>query len=122
MQSIIKSNNNPINLDIEKNVSTQPKIFLNGSRQKPIGKIFSICIFCIISVVYVSYDGSYNDVGKIDFTNGSTISLNDIQTTNNDYNYWKLLYGIMAIISTYIVYKVVCKFINKINIKSDKIL
>jgi hypothetical protein len=122
MQTIIKSNNNPISLDIEKNVPNQPKIYLNGGKQKPIGKIFSICILCIISVVYVSYDGSYNEIGKIDFSNGSTITLNDIQITKNDYNYWKLIYCFMAIISTYIVYKVVCKFINKINIKLDKIL
>jgi hypothetical protein len=91
MQNLIKSNGmlvqqNTCANDIEKNVSVNNNltkggdatITLNGERQKPFAKIFSVFLICVLSVFYVSFNES--DVvsnEKIVFRGGSTITLND---------------------------------------------
>jgi hypothetical protein len=95
MQNLIKSNGMLIktntcsneNYDIEKNMPDinktnsefkQNHISLNGERQKPFSKIFSVFIICIISVFYISFNNTELDSNeKIVFKGGSTISLND---------------------------------------------
>lgn len=91
MQNLIKSNtlNFKNSDDIEKNI-THPKmsslienkneeirnISLNGSRQKSFGRVFSICLICILSIAYVSFNPVDNNE-SISFSSDSSISLND---------------------------------------------
>jgi hypothetical protein len=113
MQNLIKSNNvnihnkNPEakneNFDIEKNLNTDLKnnvshlpvtrpINLNGGNQKPLGKIFSVFVICMLSMVYVSFDSDFSNDEKITVRNGSTFSLNDSsdrsrqQNVNNNFS------------------------------------
>lgn len=102
MQNLIKSNNVNIsienknseirneNFDIEKNINTNlckntshlpvtkhTPIQLNGGNQKPLGKIFSVFVICMLSMAYVSFDPDFASDEKITVRNGSTFSLND---------------------------------------------
>jgi hypothetical protein len=99
MQNLIKSNNlnfKPINsqnseADIEKNIpvstSTSSSVHLNGGRQRPLGKFFSVFLVCILSLSYISFDDSseFNTGEKIVFSSGSTMSLNDASQRQTEF-------------------------------------
>lgn len=116
MQNLIKSHGMLIksdscsneNNDIEKNVcvknlSTKPddvsystQIKLNGERQKPFTKIFSVFLICILSVFYITFNNDDLDSNqKIVFNGGSTITLNDASerniSNNNNNSLMKLI-------------------------------
>lgn len=95
MQNLIRSNNTPLKInidndsncdsrsvDLEKNITTKSvsassnNIVLNGGKQRPIGKLFSIFIVCMLGVFYIN---PAEETGqKINLSaNANTLSLND---------------------------------------------
>jgi hypothetical protein len=132
MQNLIKSNDVKLrscrdeNRDIEKNISNSPRLSsdlnyspptssvnLNGAKQKPFGKLFSVFLICVLSVAYVTFDQG-NDLGsngeKIVFTGGSTMSLNDaserqvVNISQNSYFYGYLYKMIVIFIGSVIIW------------------
>lgn len=95
MQNLIKSNNMSIvhnncsieREDLEKNklvkissneAFSPTSIVLNGERQKPMMKLFSVFLICMLSIFYISANISDIDSNEqIVFNRGSTITLND---------------------------------------------
>jgi hypothetical protein len=123
MQNLIKSNNlnlKPINsqnteADIEKNipVTSSTGVQLNGGRQRPFGKFFSVFLVCILSLSYISFDESseFNSGEKIVFSSGSTISLNDasqrqteFKKSSNFVNYFSTIMIVFLCWINYLVY------------------
>jgi hypothetical protein len=96
MQNLIRSNDIKLKVnscrdeshDLERNMPTPTSnsqsanlsaINLNGAKQRPFSKIFSVFIICVLSITYVSFDNNmdFGSGDKIVFSTGSTISLND---------------------------------------------
>jgi hypothetical protein len=103
MQSIIKSNNNSnCNTDIEKNVSNGPKLVM--ANKKPFGRLFSVFLICMISVLFVSFDIG-GDGGKIEF-GSSTMSLNDVNKASTSLpGYVYKIIILLVLFSGYGIYK-----------------
>jgi hypothetical protein len=133
MQSLIKSNNLPkCSDDIEKNITSEsnsPQIYMNGAKQrKPFGKLFSVFVICVLSVAYVSFDGSNLSDNKIEFNSGS-MSLNDTGSSRmfGDY-YIYMFYAIKALMIicivglSFYVYNWLFSLCEKKTRKNDKLL
>ena len=93
--------------NISKNLNPN-QIVLNGERQKPLMKLFSVFLICVLSVFYISFnDSDIESNERIVFNGGSTITLNDDSdkiSSSISYrkSYWKV-FSLNVIIKVIIV-------------------
>jgi hypothetical protein len=132
MQSLIKSNTlvkSHVSDDIEKNTSENSSpIYMNGAKQRrPFGKLFSVFVICVLSLAYVSFDGSNMSDGKIEFNSGS-MALNDVsQGSVYSFYYLWLILKIVSVVSllviVMVIYNWICDYFEKKGSrKNDKFL
>jgi hypothetical protein len=139
MQNLIKSNNlnlvvksTPINdgdSDIEKNIPNKSEnsstpastVQLNGARQRPFGKYFSVFLVCILSITYVSFDDAseFGSGEKIVISSGSTITLNDssqrhVELRNSTSLFSYIATGLFVFICGFITWNI-CELYSLIN-------
>jgi hypothetical protein len=127
MQSLIKSNTLVKSTeDIEKNVKPDsPQIYMNGAKQRPFGKLFSVFVICVLSVAFVSFDAGNGTESSIQFGN-SNMALNDVQAASSSYVIY-IWYGLKflavgtILVSLFIVYNYICDHLSRKK-KTDKFL
>ena len=98
MQKIIKESNLEFKLkNINNNIFSENKnkekiCYYDGSKQKIKGKLFNVFVVCILSIVYIagecSYDcGNSKIGGKNDRNNGHSMHLNSVKNKDKNKNY-----------------------------------
>lgn len=85
---------NDLNMNLENSPQKENKvnIYLNGKKQKQVGKIFSIFIICILSIFYISNSDSGSSE-KISFNNNSIMNLNEYSDNSNSLNLKSFLFS-----------------------------
>ena len=101
MQKIIKESNLEFKLkNISNNILNENENkakehiggIYNGSRQKIKGKLFNVFVVCILSIVYIAGECSYDcdnfkNGGKKDRNNGHSMHLNSVKNKDKNKNY-----------------------------------
>ena len=103
-ENVEENSDSSINVNEENKLEKKNNIYLNGKKQKKIGKVFSIFIICVLSVCYMS-SNEFGSAEKIVFNNNSIMNLNEYADNSNIFsnitNYLYHTFILMLIIMLY---------------------